>query len=176
MRNDYEVRGNTVAIFLKNRRGDIYETLIDLEDLERLEKINLSWHLEWNKRMGDYYCKATEYLGIIDGVPKYRTIRLHQFIANSNSQHVDHLNHNILDNRKCNLSIVSVSVNSLNRECANKNSSTGVRNVSYAKGIGKYIVQLQIDGKNIIFGKFDNVEDARKCAEENREKYYPKIG
>jgi len=45
--------------------------------------------------------------------------------------------------------------------------------VSFDKSGNKYIVQLQINGKNTIFGRFKDLEEARKCAEENRKKYYP---
>jgi hypothetical protein len=46
----------------------------------------------------------------------------------------------------------------------------GYRNVSLIKG--KWVVQLQIDGKNTKLGSFDDVHEAGKFAEEMRQKYY----
>jgi hypothetical protein len=86
---------------------------------------------------------------------------------------VDHIiPKNTLDNRKCNLRVVTKRSNTVNRKGANKNNKTGVRNVSYIESEGLYYVQFQIKGKNTLFGKFANLEDAKKCAEENREKVY----
>lgn len=175
MKNKYEVRGDITAIFLVNRKGEVYETIIDTDDLERVKEVNLSWHLEWDKKVGKYYCKASEYLGIIDGKPKYKTIRLHKFIVNFKGQHVDHLNHDTLDNRKTNLKDKSAQENLFNRSGANSNSTTGYRNVSYISKEDKYIVQLQINGKNKRFGKFDDVHEAGMFAEQMRNKYYPKV-
>ena len=61
-----------------------------------------------------------------------------------------------------------------NRSGKNKNNTSGYRNVSYIKGEGKYIVQLQVDGKNKRLGEFDDVHEAGKFAEEMRKKYYGK--
>ena len=36
----------------------------------------------------------------------------------------------------------------------------------------KWVVQLQIDGKNTKLGSFDDVHEAGKFAEEMRQKYY----
>jgi hypothetical protein len=172
LRNKYEIRGDIVAIKLKNKKGEEYETLIDLDDFDKVDELNLSWHLKWDKGMETYYCKATKYLGYVDGKPKYQTVHLHAVIINNQKEDVDHINHNTLDNRKSNLRIKNRQDNSLHRLGSNKNSTTGVRNVSYSKVTNKYIVQLQINGKNVVFGKFDKLEDAAKCAEENRKKYY----
>lgn len=175
MRNYYEIRDNTVAIKLKNNKGIELETLIDLEDLEKVKKLGLVWHLSWDKVLQQYYCSATKYLGVIDGKPNYKTILLHRVIMSGENKHVDHLNHDTLDNRKSNLVVKSVQDNAFNRKGANRNSTTGVRNVCYDKKNNKYLVQLQINGKNTLFGRFDNLEDAKRCAEENRNKYYPKV-
>jgi hypothetical protein len=87
-------------------------------------------------------------------------------------QVVDHLNHNTLDNRKHNLRIVSIDENNRNRRGANRNTSTGVRNVSYSKTDNKYIVQLQVNGKNTVFGRFDSLEEAAELANIKRKEIY----
>jgi hypothetical protein len=172
MKNEYEIRGDIVAIKLKNRKGEEYETIIDLDDLEKVKSLNLSWSLKMDYKTDRRYCQASEYLGMINGKPKYRTVYLHSVIIDRYKQHIDHINHDSLDNRKCNLIDEMQQINLINRDGANKNSTTGVRNVSYDKTNKKYIVQLQVNGKNTVFGKFDNLNDAKKCAEENRNKYY----
>lgn len=176
LKNEYEIRGEITAIIITNRKGETFETLIDTEDLERVENTDLKWCLRWDEGVRQYYCHSSKYLGIVDGKPHYKTVILHNFLMDAKpKQHVDHKNHNTLDNRKDNLAVVDASLNAFNRTGANRNSTTGIRNVSYDKKNDKYLVQLQINGKNTVFGRFDNIEDAKKCAEENRNKYYPKV-
>lgn len=171
MKNNYEVRGDVTAIFLKNRKGEEYETLIDTEDFERVKEQNLSWHLKWDKKLEQYYCKATKYLGIVDGKAKYQTVHLHALIVDFKMQHIDHINHDTLDNRKSNLLDTTAQSNLFNRNGANKNTTTGVRNVSYLKKDKKFLVQFQINRKNVLFGRFDRLEDAVECAEKYRKKF-----
>jgi hypothetical protein len=87
---------------------------------------------------------------------------------------VDHINHDTLDNRKCNLRIADTSDNSRHRKGRNRNNVTGYRNVSYIKNCKglPYWVQIMIDGKNTVVGKFNNPEDAGEYAEKMRKKYY----
>lgn len=171
LKNKYEIRGEVTAIFLKNRKGEVFETLIDTEDLEKVKKENLSWNLKWDKVLEQYYCKAGRYLGV-NSKPRYKTIHLHAFVLDFKMQHIDHINHDTLDNRKSNLRDTTAQKNLFNRKGANKNTSTGVRNVSFCKTTGKYLVQLQINRKNVVFGRFNDLEEAKACAEENRAKYY----
>ena len=89
---------------------------------------------------------------------------------NANGKDVDHENNDTLDNRKSNMRVVEESNNSKNRKSRNRNNKSGYRNVSLIKG--KWVVQLQIDGKNKRLGSFDDVHEAGKFAEEMRQKYY----
>lgn len=85
---------------------------------------------------------------------------------------VDHINHNTLDDRKSNLRIITSGSNSMNRKGRNSNNKSGYRNVSWHKSINKWVVQLQIDGKNRVLGQFDDVHEAGRFAKEMRIKYY----
>jgi hypothetical protein len=176
MMNYYEIRGDITAIFLKQNNGNEMETIVDSEDLEKLLLAKLSWHAKWDNKLKQYYCEAIEQLGKIDGVRKWRSVRLHAFlIGYSGKGHIDHLNHDTLDNRKENLEEKTVRGNIINRQGANKNSHTGVRNVSLCHN--KLLVQLQIGGKNKVLKKFepDQLEEADKFAKEMRKKYYGEV-
>lgn len=84
---------------------------------------------------------------------------------------VDHIYGDTLDNRKANLRITDISVNSLNRQRKNANNKSGYRNVCK---IGDWWrVQLQINKKNHLFReKFKEAEDAGTFAKKMRDKYY----
>jgi hypothetical protein len=89
-----------------------------------------------------------------------------------NGEYVDHVNHNALNNRKYNLKITTNEINVKNRKGANKNTSTGYRNVSLIGATGMYRVQLQVNRKRVCFGDYSDVLKAASVAKEMREKYY----
>ena len=90
--------------------------------------------------------------------------------------YVDHINFDTMDNRRENLRITNNSENLRNRsgENGNRNNTSGYRIVSYSKTCKKWIVQMQIQGKNTCLGKFDDVHEAGLFAEKMREQYYSK--
>jgi len=163
LRNKYEIRGDTTAIFLSNRKGETYETLIDTEDLEKIVALNLSWHLRFDPSTKSYYAKATRYIPKTDENGwKSESVYLHMVIMDFKFEnfngHVDHINHNRLDNRKVNLRILPVSKNLRHRKGRNSNNKSGERNVCWSKTEQKYLVQLMHNGKNTCFGRFDEDE------------------
>ena len=168
--NNHKIINDAVIIYLERMDGTIYETIIDLEDLEYVKSLDLHWHL-FVKQTGDVYAHATKYNGIINGKRSYSTFYLSQKIMRTDvGCIVDHKDHNTLDNRKSNLRITETTYNLKNRETRNKNNTTGFRNVCFFHG--EYVVQLQINGKNKVLGKFKDVDDAGQFAEQMRQKYY----
>jgi hypothetical protein len=92
----------------------------------------------------------------------------------SKGQYVDHISHNTLDNRKENLRVVENRNNLKHRKSRNSNNKSGYRNVCWSNGEMKWLVQLQVNGKNTMLGKFDDVHEAGKFAEEMRIIHYGK--
>lgn len=170
MKNRYFIDGDIVRLILERRNGSPIETLIDLADLEKVAAYHGKWYPVWRKNTNSFYAIGN----IKKDNGKYTTIYLHRYLMDeSEEMHIDHINHDTLDNRRrTNLRALPVKLNTKNRIKANKNTSTGVRNVSYEKRSQKYVVQLQIEGKNTCFGRFNTLEEAKVCAERNRAKYY----
>lgn len=114
---------------------------------------------------------ATVPLGKIDGKYKYKTPYLSRLIKDfpDSKIHIDHIDHDTLNNRKYNLRLTDASHNARNRNGANKNSGTGVRNVNYGANHSEYWVQFCRD--NIRFKwKFplDKFEEACEFAKKKR--------
>jgi len=111
---------------------------------------------------------------MVNNNQKSKLLLLHRIIMKITNPKIiiDHENFNTLDNRKKNLRIIPCSNNSQHRKSKNSNNKSGYRNVSWNKSINKWVVQLQINGKNTILGKFDDVEEANLFAIEMRKKYY----
>lgn len=169
--NNYVIdkENNIARIELHRRNAENLWTIIDLEDLDRVITYPYTWYAKLNKSIGKYYVYVSEYC---TQTKKCKSIFLHQFIMNANSKTVDHINNDGLDNRKTNLRIALDKNNSTNRRSKNSNNKSGYRNVFWSSKDKKWIVQLQIDGKNKRLGSFDNVHEAGKFAEEMRQKYY----
>jgi hypothetical protein len=173
MEYKYKIDGDVAMIYITNRKKEIFEVLVDTEDLERVINFHYSWYIAYHKSINAYYVKSTVYCGTVDGKHKSKPQFLHRYILEdkiTDNDYIDHINNNELDNRKCNLRITNNSLNLRNRTGKNKNNKSGYRNVSMIKG--RYVVQLQIDGKGVILGNFTDVDEAGKFAKEMREKYY----
>lgn len=173
--NDCIIEGDTIILKLTKVDGTEFDCIIDKEDLEKIYFTR--WHVRYAPDGDNWYAVASLYLGISNGKPKRQTIHIHSIImdvvGNKNIR-VDHINHNGLDNRKKHLRLTDVSCNGKNRKGKNTNNSSGYRNVSWIKSYNKWCVQLQVNGKNTLLGKFDDVHEAGRFAEEMREKYYGK--
>ena len=85
---------------------------------------------------------------------------------------IDHINRNPLDNRKCNLRVVTQLENTWNRGICKRNKS-GVNGVYKHKN--KWGVAINYKRKRIYLGLYETIEEAEKVRKEAEEKYY-KIG
>ena len=77
---------------------------------------------------------------------------------------VDHINHDTLDNRRCNLRIVTNSQNMMNHGKIQRNNTSGVRWVHFEKRTQSYRVQVIKDKRSIWGGRYSSLEEAKKAA------------
>jgi hypothetical protein len=118
-------------------------TKVDQEDAER-----------FGNRSVNFLQAGTKYV-------KIGNTLLHRAIMGAKKgEVVDHINHNTLDNRKCNLRICTQSQNHMNRKGAQVNSTTGELGVHWDSKLKKFRARLQKDGKTYNFGQYKNIDDA----------------
>jgi hypothetical protein len=123
--------------------------LIDAEDHERISAIKWISH----KNLRNTYAR-----GVITRKPKQKMVYLHRFLMNPPDGYmVDHINGNGLDNRRCNLRIVTRSQNFWNARV-----SIGTK--SGFKGVepdgDKFRARLQCNKKRFDFGLHDTAIEA----------------
>lgn len=172
---EYVTDGDITYMNVTDTKGITRTAIIDTADLEKVSGYKYKWCISYHKSIDGYYVKATKYVGIVDGVPKSRPMLLHRYIIDDEIDetiHVDHINHDTLDNRRENLRKTNNLNNTKNRRSKAKNNTSGYRNVCWDKASERWIVQLQVNGKNKTFGWLKDVHEAGKLAEELREKYY----
>lgn len=84
-------------------------------------------------------------------------VTLHRLLINPGELHIDHINRNKLDNRRCNLRVCTPSQNKRNSNKRSDNT-TGYRGVSLERG--KYRVQVICNGVNHRKGSYTSVHAA----------------
>lgn len=158
MKNQFEIRGDVTAIFLKRRDGTVLETLIDTDDLPLAQSIPGTWCVFTSGRDKKLYAETNWRRGRNE---KPAT-RLHRFLTSApKGTYVDHINHDGLDNRRsCNLRVVTNAENVWNRREANRTSKTGVRGVSWNKECRKFAAYVQVNGKSRYLGVYATLEEA----------------
>lgn len=128
----------------------VAECIIDTDSIDKIKKIK--WHISDNGY-------------VIGGREKIRMHRL--LICAKGSDIVDHINGNRLDNRMCNLRIVTTKQNSYNKGLLSSNTSN-VTGVHFHKKANKWCASITHNGKYIYLGLYKDKEEAiivRKNAE-----------
>lgn len=126
------------------------------------------WLLEqfrWRKRSDGYVIRSL-YIGWIDGKYRYKRLYLHRVIMKAGpGEIVDHINGDPLDNRRCNLRVVTQHINMQNRNRKpHARNTSGYRGVVWHKERRKWAARAKLDGKNRFIGYFASREAAAEAA------------
>ena len=176
IKNEYEEFEDYVLIHTIDCKKDlIVDTMVSKDDFyEKLIDFEVNWFPAWNDDMDDYYIAYSYRYGEV-GHKRGKTILLHRFLTGAKlREYVDHKNHNIRDNRKDNLQVISNRENLTNRKGKNKNNKSGYRNVFWNSNANKWEVSLVRNYKRIYCAQFDDVDAAGADAERARRQYYGK--
>lgn len=170
MFNQFEIKGDVTELILRNSDRRV---LISTEDLDKLQ--NIGYSFSFHKRSG-YIC-ITLYLGPEGNKRnKIKHENIQTIIVGRENipkgYNVDHINHDVYDNRRENLRVIQFSDNSCNRGGPNRNNKSGYRNVFWNSNAKKWEVSLCKKGRRIHGGLYDDVDVAGEVAEHLRSTYY----
>lgn len=162
-KNNYEVEKEIVRVQLDRKGSDPVYTIIDLEDLDRVLSFPNKWCVSIRRQASVYAHSGNS------------STMLHRLIMEApKGLVVDHINHDPLDNRKCNLRIVTNAENLQNRKGAQSNSTSGVRGVYRDIARNKWRVKVRVKSSGInIALRVDTFEEAVALAIKLREKHMP---
>lgn len=126
--------------------------IIDKEDYNLVSKYKWRVSSIQNKR---FYASTEIYRR-----EKSIHLLMHRFIMDApKGMHVDHINHNTLDNRRSNLRICTRSQNYMNRLPYHGKSSI-YKGVSWLSTKNRWEASIKRDGKNIYLGRFMDEKEA----------------
>ena len=136
-KNEIRVEGEIAYIELYDKSYNVVAlTMIDTEDVDKVK------YSKWRLNCNGYVISTNKFDG--------KTTFLHRRILNNTNQFVDHINGNVLDNRKQNLRLVTKSQNQMN---------VNYKGVSKTKN-DKHYAHIKIKGKAINLGVYVDEEDA----------------
>lgn len=121
----------------------------------------------WKVNPGGYACRNIKGGG---------SVRMHRQIMGlvpGDGFDVDHINHDILDNRRENLRVVTRAQNLQNRRAGNKGARSPYRGVSFCKQTGRWSACVVIDRQMHWLGRHDTEEQAAAVASAFRAKHMP---
>ena len=149
-------------ILIDSPKYGLFKIKIDLDDVQKIKDYN--WQIR--KSSSFFYVQAKVKNNI------KTTMSLHRLIMDCPKELVvDHINHDTLDNRKCNLRICTTGENNQNLKI-NKNNKTGFRGLSYDNKYNKYLAQISAYKKHFK-KRFDNIEEAKEWLITKRKELMP---
>ena len=150
-------------IYLNGKNGEGKYALVDDKDF--LELSNYQWYLDSN----GYPRTPTR------DNPDRKMImkRIHRMIIKPKSKKeiIDHINGNLLDNRRANLRIVNDQQSSFNRGLEIRNKS-GFKGVAWNNQRNKWQAKIEINDKKIYLGFFYDKQEAALAYNEAAQKYF----
>jgi len=136
------------------------EALVSKKDFKRLNKVR--WCAWWDKDTKSYYA-VRNVRSSSDNWTLVSMAREILGLKKGDKRQADHIDHDTLDNRRCNFRIVTNRQNSHNR-----------RNVKgWYKHRNKYQAYITLNGKQIYLGLFETKEQAHQAYLDAKKVYHP---
>ena len=144
-----------------------------VDEIDFVELNKNKWYARWDKNTKSF----SAYRNMKSG-GKWTPISMHRVIMGSYSKGrcVDHINHDTLDNRRCNLRICSNTQNGQNSQKRSTNCFNRYKGVSVVSGdvnkTNQFRARINVKGKNIWLGYFNSEKDAAVAYNEAAKKYF----
>jgi hypothetical protein len=157
-----------VIVPFKSKRLEGVSYAIDAQDYDLYVGKMPSWFLSGAKN--DY--ATADWLNCPGG---RRKIRLHRFLMlgldDNPNRVVDHINGDTLDNRRCNLRVLTKGANVAHRANLNSNNTSGFRGINWCKTNKRWVARIQHNEDTWWKRSFEDKDEAIREIEEQRKVY-----
>lgn len=137
---------------------EVARTKIDIEDIELVSQF------KWGLGCENYVRAKDKVSG--------KSISLHRLLLQPpDNADVDHINHDTLDNRRCNLRVCTRSQNNVNAK-KRKTNTSGFVGVSWNKQKQKWEAKIWVNKKRIHLGLYNQIEEAARVRRDAEKDYY----
>lgn len=141
--------------------------LVSDEDFESINEFK--WSARWCKFTGSFYAMRNSKT---DSEGKRHIILMHRYVMDTPKGLVsDHINHDTLDNRRCNLRNITSSQNNMNKK-KQKSNTSGIVGVNFHKGNKKWRAFINVNKKQKSLGYYKLKCMAVKARLEAEDKYF----
>lgn len=111
----------------------------------------------------NWRCTGNGYAQRTGPRPRRESVLMHREIVDAPAgTEVDHVNHNRLDNRRCNLRLCTAAENRRNAT-KSKNNTSGYRGVSYHIRTGRWVAQIKVSYRNNHIGSYASAKEAAQA-------------
>lgn len=153
--NEFYIENNIAHFYLYNQRCDkIGEFLVDADDVELIR------YKKW------CYSRSTGYVLTGNNIGKNKRVPLHRYLLfgyTKSDKTVDHINHNKLDNRRCNLRVCTQTQNCQNKGLQTGNergNKFGIAGVYFNKKRCYYEVEIRYNNHRLHLSRYYKLEEA----------------
>lgn len=156
--NRYQFRKGIVVILITQRCGRIRRCIIDTNDYEMCSKYH--WSVLDNRKENNLTYAYTR--------KNNKTIGIHHLVYGKEADgvHIDHINHDGLDNRKKNLRIATVSQNAYNQRPQTRKKSSKYKGVRFNKHFQLWEARIKKDRIYYVLGFFSTSWEAAQAYNE----------
>ena len=158
-RTNYEINNYNLSgdYGIGHTSNTIREFYFDLEDYDLIKRYT------WEENYQGYIVSR------VDDV----MVRLHRLVMNCDDSdyEVDHIKHNLFDNRKSELRICVHQNNTMNHK-KQINNKSGIAGVYFDNQTNKWRANIKYKNKTIQLGRYKFLDDAIKIRKESEEKYF----
>ena len=152
--------GYCIIELFDKEKVKVGETIVDEDNYYDLIKYKLSLN-------------NSGYVSCTNNRMKYS---IHRYIMNyTGDNYIDHINNKKLDNRICNLRIVTPHQNSMNCS-SSKNSTSKYIGVCYDNNNTKWLSQITINNGNKFLGHFTKEIDSAKARDKANKEHFGEYG
>ena len=139
-------------------------TIVDPEDYALVSQYK--WHARYDPKTRSYRALHSHRQ---EGPRNQRTIYLARLIMSAHpGSHVDHINHDTLDNRRCNLRVCSPAENNMGR----KSHIKEYKGVHWHTRDCVWNANIRVNKRLIHLGSFKNKLEAAKAYDEAAKRYF----